>query len=798
MSKLSCLTEGIKKHKKLLIIGGIISVAAVCGVVVVKNINQKKEEMLALMNQPQTSTVERRTLVNSVSATGVLTGVESKDVTVNLTGLEIKSLSVEVGDMVEEGQVLCELDTTDIEEELADVRTALNVANEKTKMDNIAAERNLQDVLEDFNKDIDRGNQDLASAYEEYLESLIDVEEARKEWEEAGEEYKKNKKEYDYYKKKLSEAENKKNAVEESGEIAKKFNSKKSELMQYMEKKGIVFYNNVISTVNLGSDFKNVTAEKLISAYESSNISIGEIGNSLGSGSTQKDKNDNPGEEKEDSGDKTASDKTGEGTADVGNEIGDSGTNDEGTNGNDNEQNGGGEIKENGEGQEGANGVNQSSETQNSNSANQSSENTPEQKPTETEPTKTEPTNQESTDSEPKATEKKDTESANGDNVKTIDLGTKNEAGESSQEFAGTISDAEKKEIRKKVDGYLSELKSLNSQYENSLQIEKDYQELDLEVNKWEAEYNASEMEESSAEKAYEQAESASQAQLDTYEKMLRTMDDTQKSGENSILSKSESLYNTQLNSITSGDNEKEKIKEYKEQLEDCVVKAPISGVVSVVNVEEGDHYNGGTIVTIDDASAFEVSAQIDEYDIGKIKKGQQVIIKTNATGDEELEGTVTRIAPRATQGGSEVTYTVTISVDTPHDMLRMDMTAKLSIILESKENVMTVPYEAVQEENEKFYVEAVVEENDMQETESMKKGARTVGQKGEDEKKIPEGNLATRKIYVEKGIESDYYIEIISNEIREGMEIVVPKSDNQGGFNLQDLMQQQGPMGGF
>ena len=57
---------------------------------------------------------------------------------------------------------------------------------------------------------------------------------------------------------------------------------------------------------------------------------------------------------------------------------------------------------------------------------------------------------------------------------------------------------------------------------------------------------------------------------------------------------------------------------------------------------------------------------------------------------------------------------------------------------------------------------------------------------------------MATRKIYVEKGIESDYYIEIISNEIREGMEIVVPKSDNQGGFNLQDLMQQQGPMGGF
>ena len=50
----------------------------------------------------------------------------------------------------------------------------------------------------------------------------------------------------------------------------------------------------------------------------------------------------------------------------------------------------------------------------------------------------------------------------------------------------------------------------------------------------------------------------------------------------------------------------------------------------------------------------------------------------------------------------------------------------------------------------------------------------------------------------VEKGIESDYYIEIISKEITEGMEVVVPKTSDDNGGNIQMMMMRQGPMGGF
>lgn len=123
----------------------------------------------------------------------------------------------------------------------------------------------------------------------------------------------------------------------------------------------------------------------------------------------------------------------------------------------------------------------------------------------------------------------------------------------------------------------------------------------------------------------------------------------------------------------------------------------------------------------------------------------------------------------------SEVTYTVTITVDTPCEDLKLDMTAKLSIILESRENVFTVPYNAVMEDsNGNFYIEV---QKDISST-------------------TTQDNKPPKRISITKGIESDYYIEVISDEIKEGMQVIVPQTeDNQ---SIPIMMMRQGPMGGF
>lgn len=669
MSKLNGLAEMMKKHKKLLIVGGVAVVIAGVAIVVAGNVNQKKEQMMALMNQTQTAKVERRTLVSSVSASGTLTSVQSKDVSVNLSGMEVKSISVEVGDTVEEGQVLCVLDSEDIQEELADAKVALNVANEKTKMDLNAAEQSLQDVLEDYNIDMDRANQELLSYYQDYEKALKDMEEAKKEWDEAIQTTKDYKAEYDYQNNLLTNVENQQASISASSTYSQEFNITRTKLLEYAAANGSV---------------SKAAESKLVIGRDLSDITVGT--------ETTDDFYINPN--------------------------GNNGTT---------ESNGGDD---------------------------------------------------------------------NVDGIKSI------------------------------INEYLSTLKSLSSRYNNANNLTENQSTLKQDVSTWESKYKSAQNEESAAEKAYDQAVSAFEASIEAYEKQLRNIDDAKKSGETSILSKSESLYSSQLSSLSSGNSEEEKVEEYQEKLQNCTVTAPISGVVTAVNVEVGDVYSGSAIVTIEDISGYEVSTEIDEYDIGKIEKGQKVIVKTNATGDEELEGTVKRISPRASSGSNDVTYTVTVALDTLHEMLRMDMSAKLSIILESKENVLTVPYEAVQEdESGKYYVEVVTNEvgaaseegentqlpdtaktgemsqmsEEAETPDDMSSSGRTKNRVGKNSGSKENGSsLTTKRVYVEKGIESDYYIEIISSEISEGMEIVVPASERSGGLDIQKIMMNQGPMGGF
>ena len=676
MSKLSWVTETIKKHKKLTIVLVVILIVAVGGVAVAGNMNKRKEQIEALMNQTQTSQVERRTLVSSVSATGTLTSVNSKEVVVNLSGVEVESVSVQLGDIVEEGQILCEFDSEDIEENLAEAKTALDVANQKTQMDLTAAERNLADAREDYDTDLKRGNTDLGVAYNDYVLALEDVEEAESAFNEAKATTIEKKSEYEYRQGLLNQKKAELDAAGGSSEAFKQeFANSKSMLEQYISN-----WNN--------------------NPENSEDILLGTA----------------------------AMDKIG-----LGNDL----------------------------------------------------------------------------------------------SIVTV--------GDNSD---GTIYDFSVSDttVQTEIREHLEALDSLKNFYNNSLKLEQEYAALQQEVSSWQTKYNTAVQNESSAEKAYEQALSASQSELSAYQKQQRTLDDTTKSAENNVINKTESLTTAQLNALSSGNSEEDKVEQYQQQLDDCTVEAPISGVISAVNIEVGDTYNGTAIVTIDDVSAFEVTAEIDEYDIGKIEKGQKVVIKTNATGDEELEGTVKIISPKASTGGSEVTYTVIISVDTPNEMLRMDMTAKLSIILESKENVLTVPYEAVQEEESgKFYVEVLtnntedsqgevrekggvelqqgnvtiengkssISGNNQQMQSDMSEGNRPQGMNSGKNQKMPGGSssdsaVATRRIYIEKGVESDYYIEIISDEITEGMEVVVPKTSDENSGNIQNMMRRQGPMGGF
>ena len=142
-SVMKSILQWLKKHKKLCI---FLAIAIILGILIgkcVSSVQEAAETMMSMLSRQETAVIEHRSLVESVSATGSVTSAGSKSVTAEVTGVKSLSVPVQVGDMVKEGDLLCLLDTTDLEENLANSELSLSVSQRRTQLDLDSAQRNL-------------------------------------------------------------------------------------------------------------------------------------------------------------------------------------------------------------------------------------------------------------------------------------------------------------------------------------------------------------------------------------------------------------------------------------------------------------------------------------------------------------------------------------------------------------------------------------------------------------------------------------------------------------------------------
>lgn len=332
---------------------------------------------------------------------------------------------------------------------------------------------------------------------------------------------------------------------------------------------------------------------------------------------------------------------------------------------------------------------------------------------------------------------------------------------------------------------------------------QQDWQDAQAQLDSLNAQKNAADAAGSALESAKLEGEiRIAQTSVDrakrTYDTLVQNRDSNIKTINDTYQNQADSCNTTIENASASTDMQQEQVDRLQEQIDQAVVTAPARGLVTALNVKSGDHYNGGMIAVVKNVDTFEVTAEIDEYDVNKVQVGQEVVIKTNADEDLELSGTVKSIAPAATgstsvsdsgaalgldlenlmdsssmvSGSNDVAFTVRVSVNTPCDQIKLGMTAKLSIVLEKGENVLSIPYNALQGDSEEgYYIEEVT-------------------------KKDKNGTYQTTKVSVNKGLENDYYVEITGAEVKEGMEILVPKAEEE--TSIVELLEQTGAMGGI
>ena len=158
--------------------------------------------------------------------------------------------------------------------------------------------------------------------------------------------------------------------------------------------------------------------------------------------------------------------------------------------------------------------------------------------------------------------------------------------------------------------------------------------------------------------------------------------------------------------------------------LNDSVVRAPISGLIAVRNVQPGEKVSTDyKLLDIVNLKKMECEALVPTSDIPKIKIGQSVLLHIEGL-TEEFIGNVTRINP-ATQAGSR-SIAIYIQVANPQDMLKVGMFVDAQLVLRTKAHVIAIPQTAVHKESSGAYVYAL--ENNL----IVKKNI-TLGQEGRD-----------------------------------------------------------------
>ncbi len=221
--------------------------------------------------------------------------------------------------------------------------------------------------------------------------------------------------------------------------------------------------------------------------------------------------------------------------------------------------------------------------------------------------------------------------------------------------------------------------------------------------------------------------------------------------------------------------------------LEHTKIVSPVNGVVVSRNVDVGQtvaaSFQTPTLFTIaQDLTKMRVVSSVAEADIGMVKRGQPVEFTVDAYREHTFKGRVSevRIAPITVQ--NVVTYEVIILVDNPEYKLKPGMTANVSIVVDSKGDVLKVPNAAL-----RFKMpEALLQGSGQKKDSSRQRGT------GTSAVWVLE-NERPRKVPVKIGISDGQFTEVVSGDIKEDDEVIVEHLSKKGSVGPQ-RPQQSGP----
>lgn len=222
-------------------------------------------------------------------------------------------------------------------------------------------------------------------------------------------------------------------------------------------------------------------------------------------------------------------------------------------------------------------------------------------------------------------------------------------------------------------------------------------------------------------------------------------------------------------------------------------IVSPIDGIVISRNVNVGQtvaaSFNTPTLFSIaNDLSKMQVTANVDEADIGQVKEGQKVKFTVDAFNESVYEGKVKqiRIMPNVLQ--NVVTYTVVIDAENPDKKLLPGMTASITIVQNERIDVKRIPLSALGFTPDEQYLKAFREyfpdslkekhknkKEEVKKVEGERKGRRPRSEykEGGSQKIWVKDGEKVYPLKVTTGLSDGTMVEV-TGDIKEGNEVVV------------------------
>ena len=144
-------------------------------------------------------------------------------------------------------------------------------------------------------------------------------------------------------------------------------------------------------------------------------------------------------------------------------------------------------------------------------------------------------------------------------------------------------------------------------------------------------------------------------------------------------------------------------------------IKSPVDGVITAMTADENYRVNTETtLFKVSDSKNMKVEVSLTDTQIQKVAIGQRVEITSDALpAGEKIEGTVSQISGVATKNTNldESDTKVTIKLNDVKS-LRPGATINATIFYNESKNIIKIPYSAVMNENNKYYVFTVDKSN--------------------------------------------------------------------------------------